>query len=97
MKEFGFHECKLTNGEFTHYQRGLRVVAHADDFLPSGEGHELLWFRDQLLKKYELKVQFAGWGHDDNHELDFLGRVIRTTPAGIEIEGNDKHVELLEE
>ena len=92
MKEMGFDECKVTNGVFTHRERDLRTVAHVDDFLLSGEGHDLLWFRDQMLKKYELKVQVAGWDRDDNKELSFLGRVIRTTHTGIELEGDDKHV-----
>ena len=51
---------------------------------------------DQMLKKYELKVQVARWDREDNKELSFLGRVIRTTPTGIELEGDDKHVEMLE-
>ena len=92
----GFTECKVTNGVFTHPGRDLRTVVHVDDFLLSGEEHNLMWFRDQLAKKYELKVQVAGWGHSDNKELSFLGRVIRTTAMGIELEGDDKHVEMLE-
>ena len=92
MKEMGFKECKVTNGVFTHPERDLRVVVHVDDFLISGEGHQLQWFRDQLTQKYELKVQVAGWGHGDDRELQFLGRVIRFTQTGIELEGDDKHV-----
>ena len=56
MKELGFEECKVTNGVYTHSERDLRTVAHVDDFLLSGELHDLLWFRDRLLEKYELKV-----------------------------------------
>ena len=97
MKELGFEECKVTNGVFTHSQRDLRTVAHADDFLVSGELHDLLWFRNKLLEKYELKVQVAGWDREDEKELSFLGRVIRLTHTGIELEGDDKHVGLLEE
>ena len=96
MKELGFKECKVTNGVFTHPGRNLRVVVHVDDFLLSGEGHHLTWFRDQLSKKYEFKVQVAGWEHSDNKELSFLGRVIRLTATGIELEGDDKHVGMLE-
>ena len=97
MKELGFEECKVTNGVFTHSVRDLRTVAHVDDFLLSGDYHDLMWFRDKLLEKYELKVQVAGWGRDDDKELSFLGRTIRLTPTGIELEGDDKHVGLLEE
>ena len=96
MKEMGFHECKVTNGVFTHPERGLRTVVHVDDFLLSGEGHQLQWFRDHLTKKYELKVQVAGWAPGDDRELKFLGRVIRLTQTGIELEGDDKHVEIME-
>ena len=83
MKEMGFHECKVANGVYTHHERNLKAVAHVDDFLLSGESHQLQWFRDHMSKKYELKVQVVGWGRDDAKELDFLGRVIRTTPTGI--------------
>ena len=97
MKELGFEECKVTNGVFAHAVRDLRTVAHVDDFLLSGEYNDLIWFHDKLLEKYELKVQIAGWGRDDDKELSFLGRKIRLTPTGIELEGDDKHVGLLEE
>ena len=79
----GFDECKVTNCVFTHRARDLRAVAHVDDFLLSGNMHDLSWFRDRFMEKYELKVQVAGWEHADNRELRFLGRVIRTTPVGI--------------
>jgi hypothetical protein len=95
MKEMGFSECKVTNGVFTHPERNIRVVVHVDDFLLSGEQHQLSWFQDQMAKKYELKVQTAGWNQGDNRELQFLGRVIRLTQTGIELEGDDKHVELM--
>ncbi len=97
MKMLGFKECKATNGVFTHGERDLRVVAHVDDFLVSGEHHDLLWFRDRLPETYELKVQIAGWEHADDREVGVLSRVIRITLAGIELEGDDKHVEILEE
>ena len=95
MKEMGFSECKVTNGVFTHPERDIRVVVHVDDFPLSGEHHQLSWFQDQMPKKYELKVQTVGWSQGDNRELQFLGRVIRLTQTGIELEGDDKHVELM--
>ena len=97
MKMLGFDGCKVTNGVFTHRERDLRAEAHVDVFPRSGEMQDLSWFRDRLKETHELKVQVAGWGRGDARELSFLGRVIRTTPAGIELEGDDKHVEKLEE
>ena len=49
------------------------------------------------MENYELKVQVLGWERGDDRELSVLGRVIRTTPAGFDSEGDDKHVETLEE
>ena len=57
MREMGFHECKVTNGVFTHPERDLEVVADVDDFLLSGEGHNLLWLRDQMLKNTNSKFR----------------------------------------
>ena len=83
--------------ECSPIERDLRAVAHVDGFLPSGEMHDLSWFRGRLLEKYVLEVQVAGWERADHRELSVFGRVIRTTPVGIELEGDDKHVETLEE
>jgi hypothetical protein len=96
MEEMGCKECKVTNGDFTHPERDLRAVVHVDDFLLSGESHQLQWFRDHFAKKYELKVEVAGWAHGDSRGLQFLGRAIRLTQTGIELEGDDKHVEMME-
>ena len=96
MKEMGFKECKVTNGVFTHPERDLRAVVHVDDFLLSGEGHQLQWFRDHLAQKHELEVEVAGWAHGDSQELHFLGRDVRLDQTGIELEGDDKHVEIME-
>ena len=73
MTKMGFMECKVTNGVFTHPERDLRVVVHADDFLLSGEDHQLQWFGDHIIKTYELKFQVAGWGREDHKGLSFLG------------------------
>ncbi len=96
MKTMGVTECKVTNGVFTHHERDLRVVVHVDDFLLSGEAHQLSWFQDMMAKKYELKGQVAGWNRNGSRELQFLGRVIRLTQRGIELEGDDEHGELME-
>ena len=82
---------------FTQRVRDLRVVAHVDDFLVSGEYQDLAWFRSEMAKKYELKVQIAGWEQGCERELSFLGRTIRTTTFGVELEGDEKHVKKLEE
>jgi len=98
MARLGFEECRRTSGVYIHRVRDLRVVTHVDDFLVAGEIQHLKWLREELEKTYDLKVQIAGWQPGDSRELSFLGRTIRLTNSGIELEGDDRHVEgLIEE
>ena len=98
MEALGFLECKVTTGVYVHPTRDIRVVTHVDDFLVAGEPADLVWLRDEMAKKYELKVQVAGWDHGDGKELSFLGRTIKLSPEGVTMEGDDRHVQrLLEE
>jgi len=92
MFRLGFTECKVTSGVYYHSERDLRVVTHVDEFLVGGEFQHLAWLRSELEKTYELKVQIAGWEAGDGRELSFLGRTIRLSPSGIELEGDDRHV-----
>ena len=81
----------------TRRVRYLRLVAHVYDFLASGERSDLTRFKEEMSKKYELKVQIAGWENGDEKEFSFLGRTIRTTPFGVELEGYEKHAKLMED
>ena len=88
----------MTTGVYIHRARDMRVVTHVDDFLVAGESQHLKWLSNELGKTYELKVQIAGWQLGDAREVSFLGRTIRLSNTGIEIEGDDKHVKgLIEE
>ena len=88
---------KVTTGVFVHPVRDIRVVTHVDDFLVAGEREDLLWLHNEMAQKYELKVQMAGWDHGDEKELSFLGRTIKLGPDGVTMEGDDKHVQRLQE
>ena len=97
MEALGFQECKVTTGVFVHPDRDVRVVTHVDDFLVAGEYNDIAWLRDEMLKKYELKVQIAGWEPGDENEMAFLGRTITLSDDGVTMEGDDKHVVRLQE
>jgi hypothetical protein len=98
MEALGFLECKVTTGVYVHPIRDIRVVTHVDDLLVAGELADLEWLRDEMKKKYELKVQIAGWDHGDGKELSFLGRTIKLSPEGVTMEGDGRNVKrLLEE
>ncbi len=99
MEAMGFLECKATTEVLVHPVRDIRVVTHVDDFLVSGELHDIAWCLHDMAKTYELKVQIVGWEQGDDRELSVLGRSNRTTTFGVEIEGyeNKQHVQILEE
>ena len=74
MRALGFQECKVANGVFTHRVRDLRAVAHVDDFLVSGESQDLAWFRSEMAKTYELKVQISVLEQgDEDHSVSLAG------------------------
>ncbi len=79
---------------FSHWERNLRVVTHVDDFLASREMRNLAWFKGELAR---LKVDIAGWEPGYRREIWLLGRTIRTTQYGVELDGADKHVKKFEE
>ena len=77
MHRMGFHESKFTSGVYVHHSRDIQVVAHVDDFLVSAEPRDAKWFKEELARRYELKVETIGWEPGDKRELEFLGRRIK--------------------
>ena len=73
----------------------MTVVTHVDDFLCSGQKHDLLWFKEMLSVQFEMKDGILGGRSDESKEISFLGRTIRQTADGIEMEGDSKHVKIL--
>ena len=98
MLELGFVSSLTSACVYVHHARGLRVVAHVDDFLVTGPKPELIELRRQLQLGYEVDGDIIGREADEKLEGKFLGRKIRIQPWGVEIEGDDKLVKgLLEE
>ena len=60
-----------------------------DDFLITGEGPNVSWFVAEFEKVYEVKTQILGWGHGELSEITFLGRSIRKSRRGLEVEGDE--------
>ena len=96
MQRLGFVACKSVPCLYVHEAKGIRAVVHVDDFLLSGEAPELAWLEKELKKVFTIKVEDLGGGPWCSREVRFLNRIIRWTEGGLEIEGDPKHVELLE-
>ena len=59
-----------------HPVRGLRIVAHVDDFLVTGPKSELVEIHRQLQVGYEVDGDILGFEADEKREGKFLGRRI---------------------
>ena len=93
----GFIESVVSPSVYYHPIRDIELSVHVDDFLCVGEEADLAWARDALAKSYTLKSTIFGPGGDHAKEVQYLGRTIRWTDAGVEIEGNAKHAQDLME
>ena len=92
MNASGFHECITQPGIYYHESKALQVVSHVDDFLCIGPRQALRWFSQALKEKYEIKVNEL---NEEKREVAFLGRRIRWSEEGINIEADPKHVGIL--
>ena len=97
LHNLGFVRGRSNACACAHPRRGLRCIAHGDDFAFTGVGHELAWVRSELEKVMLLKVVgVLGSGKDDQKELRVLNRIIRHRPEGIAYEADPRHAEILQ-
>eukprot|EP00971_Amphidinium_carterae_P338040 6475199-Amphidinium_carterae.1 len=71
---------------------------HGDDFLVLGSAEVLEQVDTALKRKYEVKLSGKiGFGPKDDHEMEFLHRVLRccTKTLSVEIESDQRHVSKL--
>ena len=78
---------------FTHKSRNIRLCVHGDDFLSAAKLADTKWFEAALLKAFEGKVKGNLQKPDD--EIRVLNRIIRRTEAGYEMEGDQRHGEII--
>jgi hypothetical protein len=95
MLALGFQMNPIFPCLYYHPERDVTVITHVDDFLCSGEKRDLLWLREMISLEFDLKGEILGNLSDEKPEISFLGRVIRITGEGIELESDPKHVKIL--
>ena len=86
LRAAGFIVGKASPCNFRHSTRDLIVTVHGDDFTSSGSEEDLVWLRDALKTKYEIKSTILGPEGHHAQEVKVLGRSLRWTEAGIEYE-----------
>ena len=95
MKDLGFERSLRNSCVYIHREKNMKVVAHVDDFLCSGELGDLVWLRDALAKNFDLTHEIVGPGKDEVRVAKYLGRSVQWTAKGIEYKADDNHVKIL--
>jgi len=95
MVALGFEMNPIFPCVYSHREKDMTIVTHVDDFLCSGRKSDLIWFRKMLTIQFELKSDILGHGAGEVAEFSFLGRTIRTTVNGLDMEGDPKHAKIL--
>ena len=93
MESLGFTMSTLQPSVYYHREKDMVVVVHVDDFLCSGDVADLDWLHNSLKQKYDLKKNYLLKG--DEFEVRYLNRVIRWKEEKFELEGDEKHVNML--
>ena len=70
-------------------------MVHGDDFIAVGPDQHLAETRRTLEDRYKLKVQVLGREEGKDSELRILNKVVRWTNAGIELEADPRHAEII--
>ena len=97
LTKLGFRRGKASAVCFFHPGRNLRCLVHGDDFLLAGSKADLQWTRAGLEKDILLSCKgILGPGKDEVREFVCLGRVLRWTTSGYELEADPRHAEILQ-
>ena len=95
MLGLGFEQSAYNPQVYFHRERMLRTVVHGDDFITSGTSGNAVWFRDALVRRFEVKSQIVGTGKNEVREARVLGRIVRVTADGWQYEADQRHAELI--
>jgi hypothetical protein len=68
---------------------------HGDDYVTVGKRSDVEWFKGELEHKFEIKTSIAGRDKDLEDEVRVLNRIIRRTRSGWELEGDQRHGEIV--
>lgn len=71
LVKMGFIMSKLHAGLYYHAERDLPLVDHVDDMLSSGLEENLVWLREELTKRYMIKVQML---REAGESVSLLGK-----------------------
>ena len=89
MEEVGFKRGVGNAVVFYHGDRDVSVLVHGDDFVAVGEDEDIEWFRSLAVGWFEMKIRGKlGEGTHDEKEMVIVGRRMRWTIDGLELEAD---------
>jgi len=96
LEELGFIKGKTNPCLFRHLEHETQVFVHGDDFVVSGTEEHLKIVEDKFRSKYLTKIRgIIGPDPDDLKSIVMLNRVIEWSEIGINMEADQRHVELI--
>ena len=85
----GFRRGEGNGVGFYHEERDTSVIVHGDDFVIVGDEKDLDWIRGLIQGWFEVKVRGRlGPGSDEVREVEILGRKVKWSEKGIEVEAD---------
>ena len=91
LRAAGFIVGKASPCNFRHSTKDLIVTVHGDDFTSSGSEEDLVWLREKLSSRYDIKCTILGPEAHQSQEVKILGRTLRWSDVGIEYEADPRH------
>ena len=81
---------------FCHVLRDVKISVHGDDITALGKQADLLWLKEQLLTRYEIKYGgMLGPDKDDVQDAMILNRLVHFGEFETTIEADPRHVQIL--
>ena len=91
----GYAQGKSSPCIFHQASSNTTIMVHGDDFVGVGKPEELVKLKAALEDKYKLKVEMLSGESADMKEVRILNKIIRWTPAGVELEADPRHAEIV--
>eukprot|EP00435_Cladocopium_sp_Y103_P063045 s567_g24.t1 len=100
MVQLGFEQGRSSPCLYYHKQRRILCSVHGDGFMILTGYADAIWLRDQLAEAWTVETRgiLAPPGSnvpDSVQQLSVLNRLVTWTHAGIELEADPRHVELI--
>ena len=96
LESAGFQSCMSSPCMFWHQDRNIRCVVHGDDFTLLGSHEQLMWFREKVKEKFQVKFRgMLGPSSKDDKQVTILNRTVTWDKGGITYKADPRHVEIV--